>query len=209
MLAEPSWLGPVLLVAHDVRQVLLQPTPGLHGHDLQTAADAQDGHVPLQRLTKQGQLTGIPVGAPPCGLRVRRLVVLSGVEVGASGEHQTVEAVEQVRMERAGRGDDERQPTSGGDVVDVGGGHEDRGHVPDAPPGGLTVGGDPDHGLGHGVGPLARAASTSAANNGDCPIISGCHWTPTANRWPATSAASTRPSGLRAETTRSAASAIP
>ena len=49
----------------------------------------------VERVVRERELEVVDVAVDAVGLRVRRLAVGGGVEVGAAGEHERVEAVEE------------------------------------------------------------------------------------------------------------------
>ena len=109
--AEDPGFGAVALVTDDIRQVLLEASPGVHRHDLQTAADPEHGQVALQRAVDEGELAGVAVISPSGGLGVRCLPVALRVEVGAACQHQSVEQLEHLRVGAGRRREHDRQPT--------------------------------------------------------------------------------------------------
>ena len=181
VLAVDARTGPVAVVPHDLGQVLVQRAAGVHDHQLHAPAHPEHGQVGGQRLGEQGQLGGVPVRAQPSGLVVRLLAVAGRVEVGAAGEQQPVEDAEQRVVVAVRRGGDDDGPAAGPlDLAHVGVRDQRGGGVPDPPAGLLDVGRDADqrtHALMIAAGPRRRGRRRAARS----PVISGCHWTPTAN----------------------------
>jgi hypothetical protein len=137
--------GAVAVVPDDVGQMLGQGTAADDRQQLHAPADAQQRKVPVQRRAHEGQLRCVPLGPQPGRLRVRLLAVQLRVEVGTSGEHDSVQALED-RVVRRGRRWQDHCPAAGGfDAFDVAEGQHHGGQVPHAPARLLDVRRDADH----------------------------------------------------------------
>ena len=111
-------VGPVVVVAEHVGQVLVQPAAVRDGHQLHAPADREQGQVGVERGAQQHQLRGVALGLD-LGGGVRPLAVQGRVDVGAAGEHDAVESVEDVDVGIVGR--DEHGPAAAAvHGVDVG-----------------------------------------------------------------------------------------
>ena len=134
----------VLLVAHDLGQVLHEVTSERHVQDLRAAADGQNRHVARERRLEQGQLAAVALRDDTLGLRVRFLAVHLRVEVRAAGEHDPVEDVQRLLDPVVARRHEQRPPARALDRVDVVHRDERRVLLPDAESSVGQVRGDPD-----------------------------------------------------------------
>ena len=75
-------------------QVLVEGAAMGHVHQLQAAADREDGQIEGQGLVQETDLYGIAVGVALLGLWMARLAVNGRVDIGASGKNQPRMAVE-------------------------------------------------------------------------------------------------------------------
>ena len=154
--------APVLVVAVALGQVLQQRAAGGDVHDLHPAADAQQRQVALERAAGERDLEVVALGHRAAGLRVGLLPVGRGVDVGAAGEDQPVEQVEDrvgLVLERLVGRQHERDPAGALDGVDVGARQQVGLLVPHAPARALERGADADDGTGHGVQATQRRTS--------------------------------------------------
>ena len=83
------------LVADRLRQVLVERAAERDVEQLHPAADPEQRHVALQRPPRQRELEGVALGPGALRLRVRLGAVAGRVDVGAAGQEQRVDAVEQ------------------------------------------------------------------------------------------------------------------
>ena len=77
-------------------QVLVQRPALDHVQHLHASADPEHGHVALQRARAEAELEAVALGARAARLRVRACAVARRVDVGAAGQDQRVEHVEQL-----------------------------------------------------------------------------------------------------------------
>ena len=84
-----------LVVADELRQVLVERAAAGDVEHLHPAADAEQRHVALERAPRQRELEAVALGPGALRLGVRLGAVAGRVDVGAAGEDQPVEQVEQ------------------------------------------------------------------------------------------------------------------
>ena len=106
------------VVTDQIGQVLVQGAAGGHRHHLHAATDAEGRQVHVQRGPHQHQLGGVPqrVGV---GGRVLLGALVRRVDVAATGEHDSVERFEHVRVGIVGS-DQDRAAAGGVHGLDVG-----------------------------------------------------------------------------------------
>ena len=79
---------------HRVRQVLVEGAPVGDSHDLHPPADPQEGQITLQRTPRERHLERVALGRHVRHRRVARLSVAGGIDVGAAGQDQGIEEIE-------------------------------------------------------------------------------------------------------------------
>ena len=135
--------------AQRLRQMLVQCATRGDVRQLQTPADAENGHPATTCAGQQRQLPRITIGAGLVGLGVGRGAVESGIDVEAAGEDQPVQTVEHrvggsirvgLRWQQHPRAADR------GGRVEVDLGQKGRAHVPHTLLGALEVGREADDG---------------------------------------------------------------
>ena len=100
----------VIAVADEVGEVLDERAPEGDVDQLHPPADPEHRHVRLDRRPREGDLERVPLGHRVVGLRMGRLAVAGGVDVGSPGEHQAVDQLEHlVRLAHRVLVGDERQ----------------------------------------------------------------------------------------------------
>ena len=121
-LVEAADDAPVLGVADVVGQVLAQrPAAGDVEH-LHAAAHAEEGHPALERAARQRELEGVALGQHGRRLGVALGAVALGLDVGAAGEDERVDEVEQRVgvLRRAPTGCEQQRHAAGArDVIEV------------------------------------------------------------------------------------------
>ena len=143
----------VLFVAEALGQVLHQRAAAGDVDQLHAAADAEQRHVALDRARARARSRTRRARAPCRRSRGAPAAVGGGVDVGAAGEDQAVDQLEQpARGSSASSAsggsisDESARPLHGLDVVE----RQQRGRlVPDAPARALERGADADHGTCH------------------------------------------------------------
>ncbi len=95
--AEGARGGPVVVIGHEVRQVLMQSPPAGDVKNLKSAADGQDRHPAAGGRGQQGELGRVTARLEGAGARVRRGAVGRRVEVRAAGQHQRIQPGHRVR----------------------------------------------------------------------------------------------------------------
>ena len=103
MVREAARRVPVRLAPDPLGQVLLDRPARRHVQHLHAAADAEQRQVALERPVPERELEAVPLRTRSAGLRVRPRAVRAGIDVGAAGEDEAVEEVEQL-VGRLGRG---------------------------------------------------------------------------------------------------------
>ena len=158
----------VVLVAEVVGQVLVERAAARDVHHLHAAADAEERHVALHRPARERELERVALRHRPGGRLVRLGAVARRVHVGAAGEQQAVDQVEQrfglLDRGRVGR-QHQRDAAGALDGVDVAAREQHRLLVPDAPARALQRGAQPDHRLHSRSNPRNRSQSVTAASN--------------------------------------------
>ena len=81
-------------MADQLRQVLVEGAAAGDVEDLHPAADPEQRHLALDRALRQRQFEAVALGPGALRLRVRLGPVAGRVDVGAAGEDQGVEPVE-------------------------------------------------------------------------------------------------------------------
>ncbi len=101
---EAAGVAPVVLVSDEIGEVLVQRSAQRHVEQLHPAADAEHGHVALERAADERDLGLIPLRHRALRLRMRLGPIRRRVDIGAAGEDQAVEPVEHL----VGVGDEDR-----------------------------------------------------------------------------------------------------
>src|SRR5487761_794356 len=139
-------------VPDDIGEVLVEaPAPG-HVEDLHPPANGENGHRAPVRLTQQLELERVALRTRLLRLGVRLLAVVAGIDVGPTGQHQSVDPVEQRPQALGLDWKHNGSPAGSLDGVDVGGGNQTGALGPRAPAGVLLVSSYSDDGpFGPGV----------------------------------------------------------
>ena len=93
---EAARHAPVMLVAEQLGQVLVQGAPARDVDDLHPAADAEQRQVALERAAHEGDLERVAPRIGVDGQRVAPRAVGARVDVDAAGEHEPVDHVERL-----------------------------------------------------------------------------------------------------------------
>ena len=120
----------VHVVADLLGQVLDEVAATRDVQELETAADRQRRHVPLQRRVEQRELPGVAARVRGIGLGVRLGAVELGVDVGAAREDHGVDRVERLLDPFLARRNQNGASAGSLDGLDVGEWNESRRHVP-------------------------------------------------------------------------------
>jgi hypothetical protein len=127
----------------DVGEVLHEVAAERHVEQLHAPADRQQWQVPVQRGLQRVELRLVPLRPQHRGVRSGRLSVPGGVDVGPTGDDQSVEPRDHLGGEGAG-GQQHGFAPGPGDGVGIRRGQQDRRHVPRPPPCLLAVRRDAD-----------------------------------------------------------------
>ena len=126
---EAARVAPVLVVAVALGQVLQQRAARGDVHDLHAAADAQQRHVALEGAAGERDLEVVALGHGAASLGMGLRPVGRRIDVGAAGQDEPVEQVEDrvgvVLRALVGR-QQQREPAGALDGVDVGARQQDR-----------------------------------------------------------------------------------
>ena len=134
----------VIVVPDLLGQVLDEVSPTRDVQQLESAADRERRQVALERRLQQRQLARVATRLRRVRLRVRVCSVACRIDVGTSGEHDSVERVERLLDVLLGRRDDEGTSARLLDRVDVRERDERGRKVPYPPARLLGVRRDPD-----------------------------------------------------------------
>ena len=156
---------------------------------LMAPADGKQRQIVVESAAAQRQFPGVAIGPRPTGAGVRLGSVACGVDVGAAGDHQRVDACQcPLGQPDRCRRQQHRQGPHPDHRADVALGNQGRGLLPRPPLGRLDVGAQADHRRGdravrcHGGHPIRP--STYARKSGPAPSPSPPRRTPPARRAP-------------------------
>src|SRR4051794_8275172 len=149
--------APVVLVAEQLGQVLMQRPAARDVHDLHPAADAEQRQVALQRAPYEGDLERVAARVRLARQGMGQRTVGDGVDVGAAREHEPVETLERlvgIGDERVVGDEQQRRRARALNWIDIAAGQEvcvvpvlARGR--EAPARALARRADADYGTGH------------------------------------------------------------
>ena len=134
----------VPLVTHLLRKVLNEVAAARDVEELGTAADGQNGHVPLERGAEERELGLVASRVHAGGRGVCRGAVGTGINVASPREDESVEGSQCLRDALLGRWNDEGTAASALDRADVRGWNQRGVDIPGPPRDGLVVRGDAD-----------------------------------------------------------------
>ena len=140
----------VPVVAHRVREMLDERAAPGHVEDMHTAADRQERQLRVGGRADERHLEPVPPAVGRVRLLVRGGIVQGGVDVGAAGEHDAVEALRQPgHAVGRDRGEDDRRSAGAFHGAGVAKRRQDGLANPIAPVRGLELTGDPNERAGH------------------------------------------------------------
>jgi len=140
----------VPVVAHRVREMLDERAAPGHVEDVHAAADREERQLRVDGRADERHLEPVPAAVRLVRFLVRDGVVQRGVDVGAAGEHDAVEAFSQpVHAVGRDRGENDRRSAGAFDGPGIGQRREDGLANPIAPVRGLELTGNPNERAGH------------------------------------------------------------